>query len=75
MNKETIGTVLSVAKQWWLKVNTKPVRMGALDGARQGLWNAVGETQYQMQERQSVMFNWLLTDCRKKHQSRRFRQR
>ena len=33
MGKETIGTVLSVAKQWWLKVNTKPVRMGALDGA------------------------------------------
>ena len=33
MDKETIGTVLSVAKQWWLKVNTKPVRMGALDGA------------------------------------------
>ena len=33
MDKETMGTVLSVAKQWWLKVNTKPVRMGALDGA------------------------------------------
>ena len=33
MDKETIGTVLSVAKQWWLKVNTKPVRMGTLDGA------------------------------------------
>ena len=33
MDKETVGTVLSVAKQWWLKVNTKPVRMGALDGA------------------------------------------
>ncbi|MBE6975241.1 MAG: sugar ABC transporter permease [Ruminococcaceae bacterium] len=33
MDKETIGTVRSVAKQWWLKVNTKPVRMGALDGA------------------------------------------
>ena len=33
MDKETIGTVLSVAKQWWLKVNTKPIRKGALDGA------------------------------------------
>ena len=33
MDKETIGTVLSVARQWWLKVNTKPVRMGAFDGA------------------------------------------
>ena len=33
MNKKTIGTVLSVAKQWCLKVNTKPVRLHALDGA------------------------------------------
>ena len=33
MDKETIGTVLSVAKQWWLKVNTKPIRTGTLDGA------------------------------------------
>ena len=33
MDQETIGTVLSVAKQWWLKVNTKPIRMGTLDGA------------------------------------------
>lgn len=33
MDAEAIGTVLSVAKQWWLKVNTKPVRIGTLDGA------------------------------------------
>ena len=33
MEKETMGTVISVVKQWWLKVNTKPVRMHALDGA------------------------------------------
>ena len=33
MDKETMGTVLSVAKQWWLKVNTKPIRIGTLDGA------------------------------------------
>ena len=33
MNKEAIGTVISVAKQWWLKVNTKPIRMGTMDGA------------------------------------------
>ena len=33
MDSETTGTVLSVAKQWWLKVNTKPVRMGTMDGA------------------------------------------
>lgn len=33
MEQTTIGTVISVKKQWWLKVNTKPVRMHALDGA------------------------------------------
>ena len=33
MDKETMGTVISVATQWWLKVNTKPVRRHALDGA------------------------------------------
>ena len=32
MDKETKGTVISVAKQWWLKVNRKPVRAHALDG-------------------------------------------
>lgn len=33
MNQETKGIVLSVKTQWWLKVNTKPVRMHAMDGA------------------------------------------
>ena len=33
MMQETIGTVIAVQKQWWLKINTKPVRSGSLDGA------------------------------------------
>ena len=33
MEIKTSGTILSVKKQWWLKVNTKPVRKHALDGA------------------------------------------
>ena len=33
MDNKTIGTIISVKKQWWLKVNTKPVRKHALDGA------------------------------------------
>jgi len=33
VEKQTTGTVVSVKKQWWLKINTKPVRMHALDGA------------------------------------------
>lgn len=33
MDKQTTGIVISATKQWWLKVNRKPVRMNALDGA------------------------------------------
>ena len=33
MEKETVGTVIKVSKQWWLKVNTKPIRTHSLDGA------------------------------------------
>ena len=33
MESETMGTVVSAAKQWWLQINTKPIRMHALDGA------------------------------------------
>ena len=30
---EVKGTVISASKQWWLKVNSKPIRMGTMDGA------------------------------------------
>ena len=33
MDQKVMGTVVSVAKQWWLKINTKAVRMGTMDGA------------------------------------------
>ena len=33
MKSETTGMVISVSKQWWLKVNTKAFRKGPLDGA------------------------------------------
>ena len=33
LENTTIGTILSVKKQWWLKINTKPIRKHALDGA------------------------------------------
>ena len=31
MDKQTAGTVVATTKQWWLKVNRKPMRMHALD--------------------------------------------
>ncbi|MBR6791011.1 MAG: sugar ABC transporter permease [Oscillospiraceae bacterium] len=33
MEYKTTGTVISAAKQWWLKINTKPVRTHSLDSA------------------------------------------
>lgn len=33
MEKQTTGTVVSVKKQWWLKINTKAFRKGTQDGA------------------------------------------
>ena len=33
MDRKTQGTVVSVAKQWWLKINSKAVRLHPLDGA------------------------------------------
>ena len=33
MQKRTVGTIVSAKKQWWLKVNTKAIRKGPLDGA------------------------------------------
>ena len=33
MDIKTKGTVVSVSRQWWLKVNTKIVRVNTFDGA------------------------------------------
>ena len=33
MDQKTTGTVISVSKQWWMKVNTKAFRTSPLDGA------------------------------------------
>ena len=33
MEKEVKGFVIEVKKQWWLKINKKPARTHALDGA------------------------------------------
>ena len=33
MSEQTVGIVVSVKKQWWLKINTKAFRKSAWDGA------------------------------------------
>jgi hypothetical protein len=56
MDKEAIGTVLSVAKQWWLKVNTKPIRMGPLDGAT---FPHIIKVQYVVGENTYIRRKWI----------------
>ena len=33
MSSKTKGIVINVKKLWWIKINTKPIRAHALDGA------------------------------------------
>ena len=56
MNKETIGTVISVQKQWWLKINTKPVRTGPLDGA---IFPHIIKVQYTVNGRTYFKRKWI----------------
>lgn len=56
MYKETIGTVISSAKQWWLKVNTKPVRMHPLDGAA---FPHIIKFQYTVEETTYIKRKWI----------------
>ncbi len=32
-SRETTGTVVCISRQWWLKINTKPIRLHSTDGA------------------------------------------
>lgn len=58
MQKTTTGTVLSVKKQWWLKVNTKAIRMGALDGA---IFPHVLKVRYLVDGEEYIKRKWILT--------------
>ncbi len=56
MDKEITGTVVSVAKQWWLKINTKAVRMGPLDGA---IFPHIIKVQYVVGENTYTKRKWI----------------
>ena len=56
MEKETVGIVTAVLRQWWLKINTKPVRMGAFDGA---LFPHVIKVKYTVSGKDYVRMKWL----------------
>ena len=56
MDKETTGTVISVATQWWLKINTKPVRTHALDGAT---FPHIIKVQYTVDGNEYIIRKWI----------------
>ena len=60
MNKETVGVVISVKKQWWLKVNTKPIRTHALDGAT---FPHVIKVQYEIEGKPYTKRQWIHAGC------------
>jgi len=56
MDQETVGTVLSVHKQWWLKINTKPVRTHPLDGA---VFPYIIKVRYRVQDQEYTKRKWI----------------
>ena len=56
MEKRAVGTVISVKKQWWLKVNTKSVRLGPTDGA---LFPHIIKASYQADGKEYTKRKWI----------------
>ena len=56
MVKETKGTVVAIKKQWWLKINTKPIRKNALDGA---IFPHVIKVRYTVEGKEFVKSQWV----------------
>lgn len=60
MDKQTTGTVISVAKQWWLKINTKPVRTSAFDGA---MFPHIIKVKYTVNGTEYIKRKWISAGC------------
>ena len=58
MQNTTTGKVVSVKKQWWLKINTKVIRMGALDDA---IFPHILKVRYMVDGKEYVRRKWILT--------------
>ena len=56
MDKETVGTVIAANKQWWLKINTKPVRKHAFDGA---IFPYVIKVKYTVNDKEYIKRKWI----------------
>ncbi len=56
MLKETKGIVFEIKKQWWIKINTKPIRMNALDGAK---FPHVVKVKYEVNGNEYICKKWV----------------
>ena len=56
MEKQTEGTVISVKKQWWLKVRTKAFRKGPMDGA---IFPHIVKVRYEVDGKEYVKSVWV----------------
>ena len=61
MTAQTLGTVTRVTRQWWCKINTKPVRMGTFDGA---IFPHVVRVEYVVNGKTYVRRKWLHAGAR-----------
>ena len=60
MQKKTTGTIISVKKQWWMKINKKPVRTaGPLDGAA---FPYVAKIRYTIDGKEYTKTFWISAD-------------
>ncbi len=57
--QRTTGTIISAKKQWWLKVNKKPLRMGPMDGAA---FPYIIKVRYVVDGKEYVKKQWIGTD-------------
>ena len=56
MKNRTLATVISVKKQWWLKVNTKSFRRGMFDGAT---FPHIVRVRFTVGDREIIKSKWL----------------
>ena len=57
--RRTTGTIISAKKQWWLKINKKPIRSGALDGAA---FPYIVEIRYEVDGKEYIKRKWIGTE-------------
>ena len=57
--RRTTGTIISAKKQWWLKINKKPIRNGALDGA---VFPYIIKVRYVVDGKEYIKRKWIGTE-------------